>query len=206
MLLKQLKPLGFLLRWQMWLCKRPRIGFIHTPVSRYRSHAKSHPFYMLAALCVCTWPQLQYMRWQEGLSPGKVFFFFLQMENYQLSVFTYTNLCFVKNIIQMLCMETYYMLYFSYKKVQRGGSCMILHSSSNSFWWNTMNLNCITQWSWFWEKTFSKNKYDCLRVCFDALWRSHFKLENLKSCPTFVDACFLWLVYLFCKALFFLVL
>lgn len=133
-------------------------------------------------------------------------FFFLQMENYQLSVFTYTNLCFVKNIIQMLCMETYYMLYFSYKKVQRGGSCMILHSSCNSFWWNTMNLNCITQWSWFWEKTFSKNKYDCLRVCFDALWRSHFKLENLKSCPTFVDACFLWLVYLFCKALFFLVL
>lgn len=161
---------------------------------------------MLAALCVCTWPQLQYMRWQEGLSPGKGFFFFLQMENYQLSVFTYTNLCFVKNIIQMLCMETYYMLYFSYKKVQRGGSYMILHSSSNSFWWNTMNLNCITQWSWFWEKTFSKNKYDCLRVCFDALWRSHFKLENLKSCPTFVDACFLWLVYLFCKALIFLVL
>lgn len=125
------------------------------------------------------------------------------MENYQLSVFTCTNLCFVKNIIQMLCIETYYMLYFSYKKVQRGGSCMILHSSSNSFWWNTMNLNCITQWSWFWEKTFSKNKYDCLRVCFDALWRSHFKLEHLKNCPTFVDACFLWLVYLFCKALFF---
>lgn len=68
---------GFHFRFQVWLCKESEVWLIHTKLYTLsltislQQDVTSFDLLHLAALYICTRPQLQCMSWKEGYGPGK---------------------------------------------------------------------------------------------------------------------------------------